>query len=180
MAPLFKQRILEVLQNDYANSPLFVIKDPRMCRFWPYWREVLDEFGAKSAIVLLTRNPLEVMTSLRLRGLVASNSALLWLRHVLDAEVATRDLPRAVITFEDLLADWQAVAGRLGSELKINWPRLGALSELEIDNFLTPGLRHHTAATAQLAGKAELIDWAKDAYIWFPRRLLARQPERGS
>jgi GT2 family glycosyltransferase len=169
MVPLFKRRILDVLQNDYANSPLFVIKDPRICRFWPFWREVLDEFGAKPAIVLLIRNPLEVITSLRQRGLSASNSVLLWLRHVLDAEVATRDLPRAIITFEELLADWRAVAVRLESRLKITWPRLGASRELEIETFLTPKLRHHTAATEQLAGKTELVDWVKNAYAAFAR-----------
>jgi GT2 family glycosyltransferase len=164
VAPFFKQRILDVLQNDYANSPLFVIKDPRICRFWHFWREVLDEFGAKPAIVLLIRNPLEVISSLGQRGLDAPNSALLWLRHVLDAEVATRNLPRAVITFEDLLADWQAVAVRLGSALKISWPRLGASCEVEIKNFLIPELRHHSATTEQLGKKEELVDWVENAY----------------
>jgi hypothetical protein len=164
-APIFKQRILDVLRNDFANSRLFVVKAPRICRFWPFWREVLDEFGANPAVVIPVRNPLEVQASLRRRdGFIHAKSCLLWLRHVLDAEKATRDLPRAVVTYDALLADWQSVVAVLGAGLGVSWPRRGALSELEIERFLATQLRHHAVAPEQLAAKAEVVDWVKDAY----------------
>ena len=34
---------------------------------------------------------------------------MLWLRHVLDAEMATRKLPRVFIAYDDLLEDWQSL-----------------------------------------------------------------------
>jgi hypothetical protein len=163
-APVFKRRILDVLRKDYASSQLFVVKDPRICRFWPVWREVLDEFGAKPAVVIAVRNPLEVMASLRRRGFIHAKSCLLWLRHVLDAEKATRGLPRAVVTYDALLADWQSVIATLGAGLGVRWPRRGAMAELEIERFLASQLRHHAVGPEQLAARGEVVDWVKDAY----------------
>jgi hypothetical protein len=164
-APIFRQRVLNVLRNDYANAQLFVIKDPRICRFWPFYREVLDEFGAKPGVVIPIRNPLEVMASLRRRdGFLSAKSGLLWLRHVLDAEKATRDLPRAVVTYDALLSNWQGVVAALAAGLQLRWPRRAALADLQIERFLTTQFRHHAIAPEQLAARAEVVDWVKGAY----------------
>jgi hypothetical protein len=165
VAPIFKRRILDVLRKDFADSQLFVIKDPRICRFWPLWREILEEFGAKPGVVMPVRNPLEVMASLKRRnGLVPAKSCLLWLRHVVDAERATRGLPRAVVTYDALLADWRSVVATLESRLGVSWPRRGAMGELEIERFLATDLRHHAIDPQQLVAKAEVVDWVKEAY----------------
>jgi hypothetical protein len=68
VAASFKSRILEVLRKDFANSQLFAIKDPRICRLWQLWREVLSEFGATPGAVIPIRNPLEVAHSLKQRN----------------------------------------------------------------------------------------------------------------
>jgi hypothetical protein len=169
-AAMFRQRILNVLRNDFDDAQLFVIKDPRICRFWPFYQEVLDEFGAKPGLVIPIRNPLEVMASLGRRdGFAPTKSGLLWLRHVLDAEQATRDLPRAVVTFDALLSNWQGVVAALGSGLRLRWPGRTALVDLEIEQSLMTGLRHHTIAPEQLAASAEVVDWVKEAYASFVR-----------
>ena len=96
----FAQEVLAVLRKDFAASPLFAIKDPRICRFWPFWRDVLQEFGATPLVAMPVRNPLEIAASLKRRdGFLATNSLLLWLRHVLDAENDTRGLPRAIVSY---------------------------------------------------------------------------------
>jgi O-antigen biosynthesis protein len=164
-APAFKERVLAVLRHDYSRSPLFVIKDPRACRFFPFWRDVLEEFGAAPAVAIPVRNPLEVMDSLRRRdGFPLAKAALLWLRHVIDAERATRDLPRAFVTYDALLSDWQRVIASLGAGLGVSWPRRGAATDLEIERSLATQLRHHVAAPESLATRAEIVDWVKDAY----------------
>jgi hypothetical protein len=77
-APSFKERALGVLRHDYSQSRLFVIKDPRACRFFPFWRDVLKEFGAAPAGAIPVRNPLEVMASLRQRdGFPLAKAALM-------------------------------------------------------------------------------------------------------
>ena len=164
-APVFRHRILEVLRRDLGSSRLFVIKDPRICRFWPLWRDVLEEFGATPGVVIPVRNPLEVMASLKRRdGFVSAKSCLIWLRHVVDAESATRGLPRAVVTYDALLEDWQGVVSALGSRLGVHWPRRGSIAELEIERFLATQFRHHAIAPEQLAARAEVVDWVKEAF----------------
>jgi hypothetical protein len=172
----FKMRILELLRKDFDNSQLFVIKDPRICRFWPIWRDALAEFGASPAIVISVRNPLEVAASLKRRdGFFPAKSYLLWLRHMLDAEGATRDLPRVVVSYDALLEDWQNVIATLGPRVGVSWPRRGAMSEIEIERFLATRLRHHVIAPEQLAAKPEVVDWAKESYAALIQ--LAATPE---
>ena len=154
-----------MLRHDYSQSRLFVIKDPRACRFFPFWRDVLEEFGAAPAVAIPVRNPLEVMASLRRRdGFPLAKAALVWLRHVIDAERTTRDLPRAVVTYDALLSDWQGVIASLGAGLGVSWPRRGAATDLEIERFLATKLRHHEATSESLMARAEIVDWVKDAY----------------
>ncbi|MBV9968605.1 MAG: glycosyltransferase, partial [Xanthobacteraceae bacterium] len=146
-------------------SRLFVLKDPRICRFFPFWRDVVEEFGAAPAVAIPVRNPLEVMGSLRRRdGFPQSKAALLWLRHVIDAERATRDLPRAIVTYDALLSDWQSVIASLAAGLDVSWPRRGAAVDLEIEGFLATQLRHHVATPENLTARAEIVDWVKDTY----------------
>jgi hypothetical protein len=177
-APVFQRRVLSVLRNHYANSKLFIIKDPRVCRFWPFYRGIIDEFGARPSVVIPIRNPLEVMASLRHRDrFVSAKTFLLWLRHTLDAEKATRDLPRAIVSYDALLSNWRGVVSRMSSALDLSWPRLGDLAALEIEEFLTTQLRHHIVLPEQLGDRAEVVDWVKDAYAAFVK--LCSTPEHG-
>jgi hypothetical protein len=52
----------------------------------------------------------------------------MWLRHVIDAERTTRGLPRAIVTYDALLSDWQGVIASLGAGLGVSWPRRGAVA----------------------------------------------------
>jgi hypothetical protein len=172
----FKERVLGVLRHDFAHSRLFVIKDPRVCRFFPFWRDVLEEFGAAPAVVIPVRNPLEVMASLRSRdGFPFAKTALLWLRHVIEAERMTRDLPRAVVTYDALLSDWPGVIASLGAGLGVSWPRRSATTEIEIEQFLAVELRHHVTTPDALAARAEIVDWVKDTYAALVR--LSQMPD---
>jgi hypothetical protein len=172
----FKQRVLGVLRHDFAQSQLFVIKDPRICRFFPFWRDVLEEFGVAPVAVIPVRNPLEVMASLRSRdGFPFAKTALLWLRHVIEAERMTRDLPRAIVTYDALLSDWPGVIVSLGAGLGVSWPRRSAATEFEIERFLATELRHHVAPPDALAARAEIVDWVKDTYTALVR--LSQIPE---
>ena len=161
----YREKLLGVLHNDFDRSPLFVIKDPRICRFVPLWLDVLEQFGAEPCIVISVRNPLEVAASLKRRNnFPPAKSYLLWLRHVLDAE-RQRDTCRAPSSPTTiLLDDWRGVVGAVASKTGLHWPRRSDHSELEIDQFLAEALRHHVADDAQLAARADIVDWVKEAY----------------
>jgi len=161
----FTHEVLAVLRKDFAGSSLFAIKDPRICRFWPFWRDVLQEFGATPLVAMPVRNPLEIAASLKRRdGFLATNSLLLWLRHVLDAEHDTRGLPRAIVSYESLVADWQHAISTMTPQLRLSWPRRGATSNLAIEQYLSAEFKHHSVTPEYLAGKPEVVDWVRDAY----------------
>lgn len=171
-----KARALEIFEKDFGQSPIFVLKDPRICRILPFWLEVLRDFQAETKCVLPIRHPLEVAASLKRRdGFTPAKSLVLWLRHVLDAELGTRGMQRSLISYDELLNDWRGVASRLSDELQIAWPRWSATSEVEIDGFIEPLQRHHTARDAHWADHSELTPWLKEAYSALLD--LKRQPE---
>lgn len=160
-----KQRLLAVLGHDYAGSSLFVIKDPRICRFVPLWLDLLKRFGAAPVPILPIRNPLEVAASLRRRdGFPLTKSYLLWLRHVLDAEHASRGLPRAIVTYDMLMDDWRAAVSRISTSTGLRWPRRTDSTELAADRFLADAHRHHLTDETQLNARADVADWVKSAY----------------
>jgi glycosyltransferase involved in cell wall biosynthesis len=165
VAESYREKLLDVLRGDFADSTFFVIKDPRICRFVPLWLEVLDCFGAEARVVVPVRNPLEVAASHKRRdGFPPAKSFLLWLRHVLDAEQATRGVPRAVIAYNDLLDDWRSIVRAVTAKTGLHWPRRSNRAELEIDRFLAEALRHHVANDAQLSACSDVVDWVKEAY----------------
>lgn len=171
----YREKFVDILRNDFAGSRLFVLKDPRICRFVPFWLDVLERFGAEPCIVIPVRNPLEVAASLKRRdNFPPAKSYLLWLRHVLDAEKATRHLPRAIVTYNDLLGDWRGVVGAVAKKTGLHWPRRSDRSELEIDQFIAEALHHNVADDAQLAARADIVDWVKETYSLL--RGMAKKP----
>ena len=161
----FKARAQEVLRGDFLHSPLFVLKDPRMCRLLPFWLDVIAELGASIRCVIPLRNPLEVAASLRKRdGLSMPKSLILWLRHVLEAEAGTRGLPRAFPTYDQLLTDWRGVVGTMSETLALSWPRRSATAETEIDDFLTTRFRHHSIEESELEQRPDIAEWVKSAH----------------
>ena len=48
----------------------------------------------------------------------------MWLRHVLDAEMATSELPRSVIDWGTFIVDWRLVMARAGEQIGLSWPSI--------------------------------------------------------
>jgi hypothetical protein len=137
-----------------------VIKDPRICRLVPFWRAILREFGANVRVVIPVRNPMEVAASLaRRNNFSMAQGLLIWLRHVLDAERETRDLPRGVIRFGDLLHDRQRVLAVLRRRLAVKWPHPVTRVRTEIDDFLSISERHHSMDDRSLDRREEVPVW---------------------
>ena len=139
-ARALEDRLVQILESEFADSRQFVIKDPRICRLVPIWIGVLQRFGAAPRFVLPVRNPLEVAASLKLRNEYATTkSLLLWLRHSLDAERHTRGFPRSVVSYENLLRDWRRTVDKIADEFALVWPRTSHAANAEIEQFLSPG-----------------------------------------
>ena len=145
----FRERAQALLEDEYPASRLFVLKDPRICRLLPFWCEAIRQFGAEPRIAIPLRNPFDVADSLAGRDAIPpAVGFLLWLRHVLDAEAESRPVGRAFAWYDDLLANWDAVVSRLGRELDIAWPRRSTAAAVEIEERVSPALRHHANSAA--------------------------------
>jgi hypothetical protein len=159
-AQQFKAELIKALQSSYNQASLFVLKDPRICRFFPLVRSAIESFGAMPRVIFCVRNPLEVANSLSARdGTSLSHGLGLWLRYMLDAELHSRDLPRVFIHFSDFLEDWRTIIGRIQQRLGIVVPRWSTDAANTVDEFIESGLRHHVASINDLNWQIEDRDW---------------------
>lgn len=160
----FLDRAVDALRQEYGQSSLFVLKDPRICRIAPLWLEALAALDVRPVVAMPVRNPVEVTESLAARdGSAPGHGLLVWLRNALDAEFATRGLPRFVFSYEDLLSDWSMVAEKMGNATTISWPRKSVLTDSEIDAFLTPQARHQEYDEKIALGPRTPV-WVRDTY----------------
>src|SRR5271170_2950788 len=145
LAP-FRARLAGILRREFANSRLFVAKDPRACRLQPLWDAALADAGFTARYIIIVRHPIEVARSLAVREDMARETALLlWTRHILEIERASRGKPRIFVSYDALLADWRSVANRIATAFKIDWSISPAKAQVEVERFLKRDLRHHAA-----------------------------------
>ena len=161
-----RDRALDVLRQEYGESRLFVLKDPRICRLLPFWTDALSRFDARPYVVSPIRSPLDVAASLEARnGIDPFVAYLIWLRHVLAAEADSRDLPRAHVRYDELLSDAPAALDRIGRDLGLALPRRdGPLTETDIDAFLSPDLRHHHSGDEGLLSDTGISEWIRSSF----------------
>ncbi len=166
-AQKYEDKIIQILKTDLSDLPLYAIKDPRICRLIPLWLNILNKLSTEVRFIIPLRHPLEIAASLKKRhGFDTNRSLLLWLGHFLDAEKNTRDQIRCFVTYEQLLASWQTLIVRLETELKIVFPRRSHLATLEIEQFLSHGLRHHNVPYDDLFSRSDIVCWINEAFTW--------------
>ena len=137
-----REALTAILRRDFACSPLWGIKDPRICRLLPLWIPLLRELGVDPHFIIVTRHPEESAQSLaRRNGFSTAKSHMLWLEHALGAELDTRGFSRAFVMYEDFLRHHRETMERLGSELRIDWPEQNP--EDAMRDFIDPQKRHH-------------------------------------
>ena len=137
-------KLARLMASEFDASALCAVKDPRLCRFVPLWREVLFESGLDAAALLVVRHPAEVARSLNARdGLRCETTCLNWLEHFAEAETATRGMPRSLLAYDELLADWRNAFARAGRALHVEWPVPIEHAHPAIDAFLDRTERHH-------------------------------------
>ncbi|HET6492181.1 MAG TPA: hypothetical protein VFG44_04330, partial [Burkholderiales bacterium] len=164
----FLARLPKVLEQEYGDARLLLVKDPRICRLLPLWLRVLSDLDITPKIVLPVRHPLEVARSLEVRNEFGrQRSYLTWLRHMLDAEYHSRGHKRVVVGYADMLADWRQQVDRISRELAIKWPKWSGSVEADIDGYLTTELRHHAAGEEIPADSSDIAGWVAQAYRAF-------------
>jgi hypothetical protein len=110
------------LQRQFAVAPHVVIKDPRLSWFLPLWRRCADSVGTEARIVTMLRHPAAVVDSKQRwygdwQGQVSRAAG--WVHQALFLERATRESPRVLVHYDELLEDWTRVVARVGETLDL-------------------------------------------------------------
>lgn len=139
----FTQRVFEEVKKHHADSPLWAVKHPHLCRLLPVYAEVVERLaGSRPGVIHIYRDPWVVARSqARKNGLSRSHALLLWASYVLDAERDARSYQRVVLDYETLLKEPVASMDRIGETLGIEFPNWSVKDRTEITRFLTPQLR---------------------------------------
>ncbi|MDE2149825.1 MAG: hypothetical protein KGJ55_08345 [Gammaproteobacteria bacterium] len=157
-----------LLQRSYGAAPAFVVKDPRLCRLLPLWRKLLAALEIEPRCLLVWRHPAQVAASLAKRdGLALEVSALLWLRHFLDAELHSRSLRRTLVGLTDILRDPAGCIGRALDELNLPAAADMAPHRAWLEALVAPALQHQRQRT--------LAEFSSPLRNWLER--LCSQPE---
>ena len=140
------EAIMALVRSEFSNVRLWAVKDPRMCRLAPLWIRALERLNIRVAALIAVRDPHEVARSLHVReGWSYPHSYLMWLRHFIEAVRATENVPRSILSYDDLFVDWSATMLRVGEELQLQWPRSIEEARTDIESFINPSDRHHRA-----------------------------------
>jgi len=140
----FLTRAQDLLRAQFGTSPLIVLADLGICRLASFWLEALEALGVRPVVALPQYDPVEVSQMLGARyGFQEGFGQLLWLRHVLEAEAATREVPRLFFGNDQLLADWGGVVGDFEKLADLSFSRRSVLVESKITAFLAHEAREN-------------------------------------
>jgi len=139
----FIQSSCDLLDREFGQSGMLALKDPRLCRLLPIWKAAFARSRLATRYLIPIRDPREVAASLHKRnGLPTEQGLQLWVRHLLEAEHATRGSQRTIIRYDDLLDEpiprLQALWRSLGIDPEPDWESAAP----DIRSHLQPSLRH--------------------------------------
>ena len=164
-ADALRARARKALAEEFGDVGFAVVKDPRMCRLMPFWGPVFAEAKWSVRALLPIRPPLEVSQSLHCRdGLGPAYGCLLWLRHVLDAELETRGMARAFLDWPQFLGNGRNALARASEQLGVTWPYWCESALADIDQFVSTDLRRQRTSEAEMQMHPAVNDLVRRTY----------------
>jgi len=142
----YRQRLLNIVRDEFLGNSLWGMKDPRVCRLLPLWRSIFEEIGYSPKCIIISRHPYEVASSLAKRdGLSPTYSLVLWLIHVLELEEYSRGFKRSWVTYEALNTDWEHTVLKVSGDIEVTWPCPVNSTEVKcaMAAFVSKGLWHN-------------------------------------
>jgi hypothetical protein len=156
------------LEQQFAESGDLLIKDPRLSWFLPLWQRCAEAIGVSPRFVTMLRHPAAVVDSKQRyygawQGDVSRAAG--WLNLTLFTERATRDAPRVVVRYEDVLEDWTKVVGRIGEALDLSVVRDAPAASLRtVHEFVDRSLSRSRTDWGDLALPSALREQADE--VW--------------
>lgn len=173
----WRERAAALFEDEFTGRRHPLMKDPRVTVLLPFWRPVFDDLDVGLRCVVPVRHPLAVAGSLARRDNFATEkSVLLWSAYMLAAEAYSRDLPRAFVGYDQVLADWRGEVARIEAAHGAALPKLDSRAERKIDAALSSELRHNRAQ-----GELAAFGWAGEiaaaVYGWFAAAARDEAPD---
>ncbi len=138
------EKLADKFLEEYDHNKFWTLKDPRICRLLPVWKQIFEKLHIHPCYLLTLRHPLEVASSLQKRNEISANHVfLLYSLYLLEAERETRGLQRVVVSYFDLLNDWRQVFQKIKDNLGAPLPEVDNVMSQQIDDFLSRDLQHH-------------------------------------
>lgn len=158
------RELLALLRSDFPSAPRWAVKDPRLCRLLPLWNAVLRQLGVRTHALFVVRHPQEVAASLRVRNdWPESLARLLWTYHLIEPELHSRGMPRAIVGYDTLLADPDAAMGLALQRLGLQPGRAKRGRAERLRRFVSIADRHHAATGTSRPGLPEALYEASSA-----------------
>ena len=133
-----EQQIQQLIRSEFSDTPLWAVKDPRLCLFVPLWERVLRSLGIEPCALIVLREPAEIARSLHERNAIpAALGEALWCRYTAEAIRSGVRHRHAELHYPRLLQDWRGEMQRLESTfaLDLDWSEPAMQ---RIDAFLHP------------------------------------------
>lgn len=142
-APL-KDRAKEFLESKLKDTDLLGLKDPRLCRLLPFWKDIFAALQLDTAYVIILRNPESIAASLFARdSFPRVKSLYLWLEHMIPVFQETSGQSRCVVDYEQLLSQPETVIQGLADELDLRARLDHAALHAYGSGFIDARLKHH-------------------------------------
>jgi len=163
----YLSRAVDLLDEEFKDAEVIVLKDPRISVLTSFWDRALREAGFETHYIVMIRNPLDVAESLRVRdGFPREKSLLLWSSYMAAVHRDTRNYPSTLVSYDQLMKDWRSVRDRIQQDAGFPFPRDTSAAALEIDRFLDDRLHHHRSET-DLLSREDVPDLVKSLYRAF-------------
>lgn len=147
-----------VLKQEFQYSQIFAIKDPRLAYLFPLYTRALTNLGVDVKVIIPFRNPIEVANSLSARNKFSQEKGLLlWAYNFLLSEWQSRNFPRVITSFDELVKAPESVIKVIDQGLDLNLIAKYEEKKEQVLEFLTPNLKHHNISLDNLSGNVAQV-----------------------
>jgi|tagenome__1003787_1003787.scaffolds.fasta_scaffold20913249_2 hypothetical protein len=165
--------LVEWFEDQFAENERIVVKDPRLAWFLQLHRAAAAKVGADVRVATMLRHPAEVMRSRELAyGTRTGNTTRVvgWMTMMLGTEIRSRDLPRATVRYDDLLADWRSAMTQADATIGMGLLERSSAEQLaEADELVDPTLHRSAADWETLELPQRVLDLATRVYDAYGR-----------
>jgi glycosyltransferase involved in cell wall biosynthesis len=127
-----------LVKEKLKDRKLFGVKDPRMAKLLPFWKEVFARSDINVNYVLAIRQPLSVVKSIENRGWGGRERIfLLWLNHVIESLSLTDNTSRVIVDYDHLMRDSEHELERMARSLNL------PVDKKELDDYQSKFLDHN-------------------------------------